>query len=83
MSYRPRSPGKAERTGSSRDRQYALSTDLDTDTPFVPNPEFPCYEPTVCAPDLDDNRVFPAFVIDDLGAQVETDFGDVVIASNK
>jgi hypothetical protein len=82
MSYRPLSPGKTERTGSSRDRQYELLVDLDFDTPFVPV-AFPCYTPTVCAEPLPNNLIFPALVVDDQGDQVVTDNGDTVIAVNE
>lgn len=80
MSYRPLSPWKREKTGSSRDRDYLMQVSLSFDTPFVPDPAFPCYAPVVCTEDEMDVDALPANLVTDLGQFLETDTGDLIVA---
>lgn len=80
MTYRALSPGKTEKTGSSRDRQYLLLAGPDFDTPFVPIPPFPCYEPTVCAREVPDISDLPALLVDNFDNQLVTSGGDSLLA---
>ena len=82
MTYRPLSPGKTERTGSSRDRVHEFASDLSLDTPFTPTPPFPCYTPTVCAPALPSTSILPRDVVDNQDYNVVDDSGDQIIADN-
>jgi len=80
MSYRPLSPWKRERNGSARDREYLMQSSPDLDTPFVPFPPFPCYEPAVCVADAPIISNLPALLEDNFGNLLTTDTGDVLIA---
>ena len=80
MSYRPLSPGKTEKDGSARDRLYLLQAAIDFDTPFVPEPAFPCYVPTVCAPPLAGGMTFPSALVTGDDEDLVTELGDFIIA---
>jgi hypothetical protein len=81
MSYRPLSPWKRQRDPSKRDRKYLLQASPDFDTPFVPNPPYPCYEPVVC---VDQEAVPPIepplILVDEFGNTFVTGIGDQIVA---